>query len=502
MRKIILIISIVVFSIGLSAQNTEFNAALRYSQNIYSGTARFMGTGGAYTALGGDISSISINPAGLGVYRSSELVLTPSFNFFQANTNTPVKTKDYTKEDFNYNVNFHNIGWVSSFKPSGDSRLIINVALGYNQLNDYNSKSQANHFNSEQSLMNSFVNNANNVTNFTNDPDALYNSDLTFAHEYLAWQTYQLNYDSTSLEWFTNVSDALTKTDTLGVIQRNIKETEGSLGEYFFSLAINYAHKLYIGTSIGLQRVNYKVNTTHRETERNKDILGFESFDFTEYENHSGTGFNLKIGAIYKPTNFLRVGASIHTPTFFNLEYNWQNSMTSSFKWGGPFSSESSTQSFKYKLNTPFRVNSGIAIISKKIGLFSVDYEMVNYGFMQLKNHEDNNVQFIAENDSINKTFDVSHNLRLGGELKFDEFYARLGYAFYQSPYKDKYDHSQSNTQIFSGGLGYRGKNFFIDFAYSRRLWQEKTQIFSTINNLTESEFTSSKFVLSAGMKF
>jgi hypothetical protein len=502
MKKLTLALSLILLALGISAQNTEFNSALRYSQNIYSGTARFTGLGGAYTALGGDISSISLNPAGLGVYNGSELVFTPSFQFFQANTKTPVNTIDYKKEDFNYNLNFHNIGWVTSFKPTGDSRLTMNIALGYNQLNDYNSKSQANHFNSQQSLMTSFVQNANNVTGFRNDPDALFQSDLTFAHEYLAWQTFQLNYDSTANEWYSNVSDALVLTDTLGVVQRNIKETNGSLGEYFFSFAVNYAHKLYIGTTVGLQRINYEVTTTHRETERNKDILGFESLEFTEYENHSGTGFNVKLGAIYKPTDFLRIGASIHTPTFFNIEYNWKNSMNSNFDIDGPYSAESNSQNFKYRLNTPFRFNSGIALISKKIGLFSVDYEMVNYGFMQLKNHRDNDVQFITENDSIDKTFQVSHNLRLGGELKLDDFYVRLGYAFYQSPYKEEFDYSKSSTQIYSGGFGYRGKSFFIDFAYSRRMWQEKSPIFSTINNLTKSDFTQNKFILTAGLKF
>ena len=501
MKKIFIALIAILFTYNLSAQNTEIDAALRYSQYNYSGTARFAGLGGAFTALGGDFSSISVNPAGLGVYTGSELVFTPSFQYFKSNTSTKVNTRDYTKEDFNYNLNFHNIGWVSSFKPSGDSRLNMKMAIGYNQLNDYNSQSQANHFNSEESLMNTFVNNANQVTGYTNNPDALYNSDLTFAHEYLAWETYQLNFDSTANEWYSNVDDALRYTDTLGIIQKNITDTEGSLGEYFLSFAVNYAHKLYIGTTIGLQRVNYEVTSTHREIERNKDINGFESLEFTEHETHSGTGFNLKLGAIYKPTNFLRVGASIHTPTFFNLEYDWYNSMNTAFDTHGPYSSESETQNFSYKLNSPFRFNSGIALLSEKIGLVSIDYEYVDYSFMQLK-EGDNNIQFIAENDSINETFQVTHNLRIGGELKLDDFYLRLGYAFYQTPYKGQYDNHQSNTQIYSGGFGYRAKSFFIDAAYSRSVWQEKNQIFSTINNLTNEDFTRNKFIITAGFRF
>jgi len=501
MKKIFLALITILFSYNLSAQNTEFDAALRYSQHNYSGTARFSALGGAFTALGGDFSAISLNPAGLGVYTGSELVFTPSFQFFQSNTNTQVNTRNYTKDDFKYNFNFHNIGWVSSFKPSGDSRLNMNIAIGYNQINDYNSQSQANHFNSEESLMNAFVNNANQVTGYTNNPDALYNSNLTFAHEYLAWETYQLNFDSTANEWYSNVDDALRFTDTLGVVQRNITDTKGSLGEYFLSFAINYAHKLYIGTTVGLQRINYEMTSTHREIERNKDINGFESLEFTEHETHNGTGFNLKLGAIYKPTKFLRVGASIHTPTFFNLEYDWYNSMNTDFDAHGPYSSESETQNFSYKLNSPFRFNSGIALMSEKIGLVSIDYEYVDYSFMQLK-EGDNNIQFIAENDSINETFQVTHNLRIGGELKLDEFYVRLGYAFYQTPYKSSFDHHQSNTQIYSGGFGYRAKSFFIDASYSRSVWQEKNQVFSTINNLTNEDFTRNKFVITAGFRF
>ena len=115
MKKLI-IIPFLLYALSLVGQTTEFNSALRYSQNIYGGSARFTGLGGAFTALGGDVSSISLNPAGLGVYSGSQIMFTPSFQFFQSNT----KTLDYTKEDFKYNFNFHNIGWVTSYRFSND----------------------------------------------------------------------------------------------------------------------------------------------------------------------------------------------------------------------------------------------------------------------------------------------------------------------------------------------------------------------------------------------
>src|SRR5674536_391977 len=83
MKRIGLLISAVLFMFqGVIAQNVD--DALRYSQSFYGGTARFMSMGGAFTALGGDISSLSQNPAGLGVFRSSEITLTPQL--FHINT--------------------------------------------------------------------------------------------------------------------------------------------------------------------------------------------------------------------------------------------------------------------------------------------------------------------------------------------------------------------------------------------------------------------------------
>ena len=485
MKKLI-IIPFLLYALSLVGQTTEFNSALRYSQNIYGGSARFTGLGGAFTALGGDVSSISLNPAGLGVYSGSQIMFTPSFQFFQSNT----KTLDYTKEDFKYNFNFHNIGWVTSYRPSNDSRLTINFGIGYNQLNDYNKKSHANHLNRDRSLMTEFVNNANNGV-------------ISGAYEDLAWQTYMMNFDSTRNEYFSTVVDALNY-DTvpeLGVVQRNIIDSKGSLGEYFFSIAVNYAHKLYIGASLGIQRVNYEVSQTHRETERNDNIYDFHSFDFVENETHSGTGYNFKIGAIYKPTEYLRLGASVHTPTFFDLKYEWHNTMSSNFDNGDAYSQSSQTRSYTYQMTSPFRINAGLALQSSKIGLISVDYEMVDYSFMQLKEGEDD-YQFISENDSIETTFQVAHNIRAGAEIKLNKFYLRGGFALYQSPYKEEFNQVQSNTQVYSGGFGYRNKSFFIDFTYSRRVWNEEKQVFSTLSNLTDSEFNQNKFILSTGFRF
>ena len=161
MKKIGILLTVMMISSLLPAQNTEFDAALRYSQNFYGGTARFTSMGGAFTALGSDMTSISLNPAGLGVYSGLQIEVTPSLGYFQSNTNTI----GYTKEDFEYNFNFHNLGLAAAFKPSGETRWEnINIGFGYNQLNDYNQKNHARHINKDVSLLDEWVENTNQGT--------------------------------------------------------------------------------------------------------------------------------------------------------------------------------------------------------------------------------------------------------------------------------------------------------------------------------------------------
>ena len=508
MKKLFIIIPVIfIFAYQSTAQNLEYESAIRNSQHIYGGSARFMGMGGAFTALGGDISSLSINPAGVGVYSGMQLVVTPSLQYNKTNTNM----LGYEASESKYNLNFHNIGLIASYDLKEETRWKkFNFGIGYNQMNDFHNSYNVNYFNKDNSLIHTYVDNANSG-NYRED------------YEELAFQTYMLNDfytinngQDTIYEWWSPLTDEMNFSDTsstiseLGVNQNKYITKKGTNGEFFISIGGNYADKLYLGATFGIQRVNYQLTRTHHESERNDNMLDFHTFDFIEYENHSGTGYNLKIGAIYKPTNYIRLGAAIHTPTFYNLEYTWHNQMSSQFDNGDAFSYESDSYTFNYNLISPMRIETGVAWQIKNIGLISADYERVDYTMAQLESSgimsEYGPQEIKSDNDSLSNTLGVSNNLRFGGEIKLDNFYLRGGYAIYQSPYNAQYENRKSNTVIYSGGLGYREGNFFLDATYMRSVYTlEKyhySSVYGIFDETSEIQRNRNKVIVTIGLRF
>ncbi|MBS3808156.1 MAG: hypothetical protein KGY60_11680, partial [Bacteroidales bacterium] len=431
MKKIFIAILVILFPFSFAlSQQVEVESAIRNSQNIYQGSARFMGMGGAFTALGGDISSISVNPAGVGVYTGMQFVLTPSFQTQDMSSTTTYGGSTFEEDALNYKVNLNNLGLMSSYNLKGSvGWKNINIGLGYNTLHNFDRKVEASHFNPDRSKLHEWVNNANRIDPYPPEPE----TELPAAYEYLAWQTYLINYQDTldTQEYWSYVTDEMNYSDTagtgmLGVNQRKTINNGGNLGEYFIAAGANYNNKLYVGLSIGIQRYKFTYKSTYSESEDNNQIPDFSSMSFIQHEDHSGTGYNFKVGAIYRPVDFVRIGAAFHSPTYFsNLEYGWYNQMTGNYDNGDNLTSQSEESTFSYKLTTPSKLVGGVAFKIANIGMISADYERLDYGNTQLiENQQD--VPFDYENDSIQSTYGVANNLRLGGELKLNSFYVRL----------------------------------------------------------------------------
>ncbi len=497
-RLITALLLIIPFGYALP-QNVEIESAIRNSQNIYQGSARFMGMGGAFTALGGDISSISLNPAGVGVYTGMQFVFTPSFHQQTMESTTSLPYNTFTEDALNYKININNAGLIGSYNLKGSAKWKnLNVGLGYNTLHHFNREVQGRNFNRNRSKLNEFVDNANN--------DRWRN-----AFEELAWQTYLMRYDSTFAEYWSFVSDEFNYKDTTsntdvidGVNQHQSVVNSGNLGEYFIAAGANYNNKLYVGLSIGIQRVKFSYKSTYTESEQGNQVPDFQSMNFQQYEDHSGTGYNFKIGAIYKPLDFLRIGAAFHSPTFFNnLEYGWYNQMTASFDNGDNPSLQSNDRNFAFQLTTPSKLIGGVAAKIGDIGMISADYERLDYSNARLDEKEGNAYpEHVQDNDSIQNILGVAHNLRLGGELKFNTFYLRGGYAFYGSPFSDAYEDYQSARVMYSGGIGYREKGFFVDLTYVTSSYTAEENLFTTVPGFSEIDLKNNRIILTAGFRF
>ena len=503
----IILLSIIV----TSASGQGAFDALNYSQSYNGGTSRFVSMGGAFGALGGDFSSLSYNPAGLGVYRSSEFTITPSFK-------TRKIASDYngsSGDDTRNRMYFDNIGFVLSFKPYGDneSGLVgFNLGFGYNRTNDYYSNSYAVGNDTVNSMMDYFAANASRYSNDALSIDDTYNPYTVLGPDawesIMAWNTYLINPSAGPNPYVAalNLGD--------GVLQRKWVSSTGSTGEYVFSAGFNISNKLFLGATFGITSINYSMSSKYWEDAFNSnDSLdnGYRFYysDYRQTVETKGAGYNLKIGAIYKPIEGLRLGLALHTPTFYNLEDTYSYSMYTNFDLHEQevgYSANTPNARFDYSLETPFKVIGSVAYVFKDFGLLSLDVEHVNYSTMKLQDGSDG-YDFPEENAAIKEVFKDVYNIRVGGEARIDKVFLRAGYAYYPSPYNSEYLNKDANRSIISGGIGYRSGNFFIDGTYVYSIQKEKYRFYSTDNGSIETnpistKMTEGKVLVTVGFKF
>ncbi|MDA3929403.1 MAG: hypothetical protein PF541_10625 [Prolixibacteraceae bacterium] len=468
----------------------DFFDALKFSQTEYGGTARSIAMGSAFGALGGDFVSASINPAGLGLYRSGEFVLSPTLNLNQIESNYLNNTEINDK----YSFNFNNASYVVSSKTGAETGIIsFTFGVGYNRLKNFNSNSLVQGYGANTSLLNYFTDYANEYPNqFDNhyeglawnamlinkdtDPEVLegiYYNDLT------DYQKYDINDENGNF-----IGSGYEAVDVFPHKQKNIIRKNGHIDEYLISLGLNINHKVYIGASLGLLDLVYNEKTMYSEidNENYSDYLSDYTLESDLYE--SGFGINFKTGIIYRPTKSLRFGAAIHTPNFYDISKSDQKKITSNFdleigtdetnlssKW-----SDDNEQIYDYRLETPLKANFSVAYILGNKAIISADYELINYGNAKFRNSGDN-YDYSDQNSDINNTLKTTGNIRIGAEYRLtNNLSARAGLNLIGNPWKSTYTYSDGTpSEIenkndsfvnYSGGFGYRQKNFFIDFAY------------------------------------
>ncbi|HKL09057.1 MAG TPA: hypothetical protein VJ896_09795 [Bacteroidales bacterium] len=491
MKKIgILIIALLCVQTVLVAQSPYVDYALKFSSNNYSGTARFTGMSGAFGALGGDFSSISINPAGIGVFRNTELMISPGLTYNQTSSAYLNTITDESK----YRMGFNNLGLVTSYDlEDSDTRWVnVNFAVGYNKVNNYNQNILFGG-NNDQSIMEYFVANAEDAGSVPN---------LDGMYESLLYNTYLIDYDTINNEFWSQVTDEkFLYPDEFNINKQKSIQTEGSIGEINFSFGANYAHKLYVGFSLDIKTIHFSEFSSHYEYENNEsDIYDFSAMKFQEEIQTNGAGFSLKFGAIYKPFDFLRIGGAFHLPTFYNLEENFSTRVDAYYDNGDYLWQESESQTYEYQLTTPIRAIGSVGFQIGKIGLVDIDYEYVDYSTMKLDD-DFNSQGIIIDNNSIESIFTRTHNIRAGAEFRTGVLYYRGGFAYSTSPFKEGHDNEGFDRTSYSVGLGYRESNFFVDFAYKRSM-SEFSIIDYSGGNQALIDNSLNNFILTTGIRF
>jgi hypothetical protein len=472
MKKTLFILIISVLTLNVKAQN-EFDV-LRYSTLDHYGEARFNAMGGSFGALGANMSALSINPGGIGVYRSSDFSFTPSFHYNYTESNK----EGNNISDGKLNFHFSNVGLVGYFEAGGDWKN-INIAIGYNRTSNYNTSISIKST-TDSSFLSTYTNNLN-ANNGIEEGDIA--GTFPFSSN-LGYQTYLVNpLVSDSLKYdhvFAN-SDNITQTTKY--------QTRGGSGEMYFALGGNYSDKLYVGALVGVPTVRYVFDRNYTETSEESDTLTeFKSFSIHDYVKTTGAGVNLKFGLIYKVTDWFRVGTAFHTPTVYSLSDEFETSVTSENKNGETITEESPFGTFDYFVTTPYRFVSSASFIIGKYGVINGDYEIIDYASARIR--EDNtfsSADFSGENENIRSNFQLTHNIRVGSEWRLDPFKLRVGYRYQGDPIKDSFN-ADNSASIYSVGAGIKQDGYYFDMAYSLKTYKAESSIiaeqedFATVN--------------------
>lgn len=482
MNKIALIALTMLWAGQIFSQNAS--DVLRYSYLQPGGTARFLGSGGAFGALGAEFGSISQNPAGLALFRTDELTLTPSLRF--ANTEAQIGSEPSYSDDKS-KFGFDNVGLVFNTTPSGKHWKAFNFGIGYNRQADYN---RAIYYegNASGSIMNGFFSEANsgNLDPFgselASNANAIYND-----------ADGNLTYD------FAGNEDAAVK-------RSHALNTFGRMNEMAIAFAGNYDEKLMVGATVGVPFINYRIEGEYVESDPNEAVEYFDKLTYTEYLRSSGVGVNLKLGVIYKVSQALRLGAAFHTPTAMSITDNYSNTFAYDYTDGNG-STQGEVQAspdgtFDYKLRTPWRASASAALVVKKFGFLSADVEWVDYAANRYNFTADvasqDNQQFEREvNNDIQRSYQQAMNVRLGAELALDDFRLRGGFNLLGKPEDGA---TGFNTSI-SAGAGVRGKSFYLDFGWRRGQGKGSVQPYANAP-VARTSVVANDFLLTLGFKF
>lgn len=491
MKKHIFAISMAILAGQAMAQN-EYDA-LRFSQTYQQGTARSAAMGGAFGALGGDVSVLATNPAGIAIYRSGEFCasLDVMSNKVESSFN------NYATDESKFSMKIPNFGFVlASGNGATTGFTSWSFGIGFNRLNDFSLNESFKLPNATSSLLDARCGIADGI-----HPDDLISADdLVDRAFYESYLIDDFNPDGDEDEiCYTN---DLRENGYGQTIERNAK-TRGGINSWDFAFAGSFNEMVYFGASLGVQSINYKSESVHSEDDVNNTSSaqggkpGIGYFDFVENKKITGGGINLKAGVIVKPNANLRFGAAIHTPTLYSLteksDYTLKSVLDTKpegekkqmfdyrIPYDFPYDNGDRDDYYQneYKLVTPFKAILSAAYILPGYGLVSFDYERTNCSQSKFESEDFTGNPYRDANYAIKNRFQATNNFRVGLEGLAGPMAIRAGYALYGNPCK--YVSGNKQRQIISGGLGIKGNNdFYIDLTAAFHIYESDAYMYET----------------------
>ena len=558
MRKLYFVLSMGCLATGAFAQSAI--DAYRFSQPDLRGTARFMGMGGAFGALGGDLSTLSQNPAGIGVYRSNELGFTLDLDVQKSTSDARgLKTSDNQTKFY-----LDNIGGVATIRLGSSVIPNLNFGFTYNKAVSFNRRYKGSIDKLQTSMSNYIAGIANNQeltvpdveTTDTYDP---YNpNDGGIQAPWLAilgYDSYLINPkgNPNNPSWMGQFGDRTSGKANFDVTER------GSVDEYNIAFGGNISNVVYWGMNFDIINFDYRLDAGYGE-----DLTGAYVYNPTtdivaptdsrwrmrNAYRANGTGFNYQLGVIVKPIQELCLCLAFHTPTWYNLTETY--SAGTSMQYYGQNLSASTNDGYPgsqdYNFNSPWKVIASVAGVIGSKFIISADYEWNGYKTMKFSEANNyyggggywddpwdydyysvtpaalNNDPYAYENEDIKNVYRHTDTFRIGAEYRVTpSFSVRAGYSHVSSPVESKAKNNDmtiftvgtipnyrfdNDTNYITCGLGYRHKGFYIDLAYVYKQMTSEYHAFtpdpksSYQSPSAKLTFNNSRIVLSTGLKF
>lgn len=518
--------------------------AYNLSQSDLRGTARFMSMGGAFGALGGDLSTLTQNPAGIGVYRGSEFGVTLDINMTSSSTNAGFGSTSMNKT----NVYCNNFGYIGTARLGSETMPTFSWGATYNRTASFDRV-----FSGYVGEMNTSM--SNYIANFTNgiSPDVLgedkdYNpfsqSDAPWL-SIMAYNGYMISptgvnngYEGLYVPGYTS-----------GNSQFTVRE-RGYVDEYSINFGGNIMNTLYWGLGIGVTDISLTQNTYYDEELTDADVYDKDKDRitpgnaYTALQNNmvtSGNGYNIKLGVILKPINEFRIGLAFHSPTWYNLSTRYNSQLDYSYGYnlnaqGEPGSSnegyyDSDNAYYDWHMRSPWKLMASMAGVIDGRFIISADYEYKAFNDIRVStpgaygDYSDD--PGIA--DDVKSYFKPTNTLRLGAEYRVTpQFSIRAGYS-YSSTSVDKSANDgttyistagtnpsytmNKDTQYITCGLGYRFGGFYVDAAFVHKTtnstWHAFSSIYSSVSSApamiaptAQVKNNNNNLVFSVGYKF
>ncbi|HTF19081.1 MAG TPA: hypothetical protein VK658_13460 [Chryseolinea sp.] len=462
--RALFVVGVLLFtSSGVLAQS-YVESALTFSRTVPGGSARIQGMGSSQTALGGDYSSAYSNPAGLGMFNRSEITFTPAVSGYKTNASYLGNADEASDSRFN-------IPGVSGVfhMPMQNSRSgLISGSFGISltRTNDFNQSTYFHGRNTSTSIIDAFIDNAYGATTAQFD-EGSYNFSTPTGLAYYNYLIGPMNIVDPNLpsdEYFTDVKGIPDQEESI--------RTKGATNQWNFAYGANYKDKLFFGLGVGVVSLKYKSDRTYAEYFEDDDV--FNNLQLNETLDIRGNGINATLGVIARPIDFLQIGVSFSTPTYYEITETYYAHMGTSWNNFDYYGDGSEILNMKeaetdppvlsdYSLTTPLKFSTGVAYISK-YGLLTADVDFVNPAKARYSSNI-SGVTFDGENNDIRATFASAINYRIGGEFRYEIFRVRAGYGVQGNTYNSSLDLDNSIKTI-SGGVGIRIQKFYTDFAF------------------------------------